>query len=119
MPTCRTCNDSGLISTASGGCEPCPMCDAYEKRQRGSIKPMTASEILANRAKKDAKWQEHRDFAALPNHLSISGMAFDEYRPPADDETRQPCADWVAVAIYLAIAAIAVVGVGVAYGVVG
>jgi hypothetical protein len=108
-----------MIRTAGGGCEPCPMCDAYEKRQRGSIRPMTASEIPANRAKKDQKWQEHRDLAALLHHLSISGMAFDEYRPPADDEAGPPCVDWVVAAIYFAIAAIAVVGVGLAYGVIG
>jgi hypothetical protein len=66
MPACRTCNDSGIIRTAGGGCEPCPMCDAYDR-------------IRAD----------------------------------------EPRSDWAAVAIYLAIAAIAVVGVGVAYGVIG
>lgn len=33
-PNCRTCNDSGLIPAEHGIAQPCPMCDAYERRAR-------------------------------------------------------------------------------------
>lgn len=34
-PNCRTCNDTGLIP-AEYGVQPCPMCEAWERRRENA-----------------------------------------------------------------------------------
>jgi hypothetical protein len=114
-PNCRTCNDSGLIPAEHGN-QPCPMCDAWE----ALTKPPRITTYFTSDTPQSVPRRPTKSRAHVSAVDDICGRS--EYIHPAyhgEEEDEEPPSDWVEVAIYLAIAAVAVIAVGLAHGVVG